>query len=145
MTSAGSVASRCGWLVAILAGLWLLSAWPAWVLHGGEGLESLSTSVVACLVPGCLVFVLAGFLSEPAQRGQVVLWGTALRIGFGLVAAFWLGSVREVPSDHYLVWLGLAYFVTLVFETALFSRTDSGVSASEAGGSPGGAAADSLR
>jgi len=113
--------SRCGWLSAATAILWLILLAPAWFVAGRNGIVGLSAAAGLCLVPGWAVFWLATtFGAAGSQVPLVILGGTVLRMMFVL-----LGMVIVQTADPHLgfrefvVWLLVFYLSLLAVETSL--------------------------
>lgn len=129
--------SRCGVLVAATVGLWVLLVAPAWSLAGRAGIEGLTCAALLCLVPGCVLFVVASrFAESPSKSAMVVLGGTVGRMLFVLLGVLVLRDLRPALGFwEFIVWLLVFYLATLLIETLLAVRTSvSRSSRSNAGG-----------
>jgi hypothetical protein len=113
--------SRCGWLSAVAALLWLALVGPVWFVAGREGLIGLSTAAILCVVPGWTVFwIAASFGTAGSDVPLVILGGTVLRMVFVL-----LGMIIAQTLDprlgfrEFIVWLLVFYLCLLAVETCL--------------------------
>ena len=107
-----------GTLAIALGVVALLLALPAWLWFGAVGLEGIVYAVVASLIPGVLLALVANRLTGPQRALQLMLLSTGLRLGFVLLMA--IAVVRSRPAlDGAEFFLGLAafYFVALAVET----------------------------
>lgn len=117
--SAQTLGSRCLWLAAGMSAAGLLALLPAYQLFGVDGLKAVGISLAACFLAGSLVLILSSRATGARLQIQVVLWGTALRVIFAVLAALVLDSGLGISPRNYLWWLGLFYFVGLAIETWL--------------------------
>jgi len=128
---------RCGWLTAAAVGLWAAMLFPANLVAGSLGIEGLTIAALLCLVPGCLVFIIAAFFtSTGTPLAFVVLAGTGLRMLTVLVGVLVLQSLRpELGMREFTVWAVLFYLAMLLTETLLIVRSapDQSVSGSASG------------
>jgi len=113
-------------LTAATAGLWLLSAWPAWSLAGRTGLEGLTLAAGLCLVPGWLAFFLSARYRVAKSQVQVVLLATTMRMLFVAVGTLAARQLRpDLRLREFLVWVIVFYLATLAIETALLLKQPS--------------------
>jgi hypothetical protein len=106
------------WLTAAVAGLWLLSAFPAWSLAGLTGVRGLSCAALLCLVPGWLVILLGGSYRVASTPTFMILAATLLRMFFVLVGALIVRfSFPGLRFQEFALWLILFYLLTLFVET----------------------------
>jgi hypothetical protein len=108
-------------LTAVAAALWLLLAYPAYLLAGFDGLQGLSIAAMLCLIPGWLALVLASrFSGAGVSAVAVVFSGTILRLLFVLVGTLVVNSVRPgLGFREFIVWLLAFYLAMLLSETLL--------------------------
>jgi hypothetical protein len=117
------VTRRLLWLLGGGLLFWLLTAWPARWLGGGDAaLVYCATAVVLCLIPGVLTLVWASLVwNQPEMHLLAVMGGTAIRISFVMLAAFLLES--SVPyfreQAGFWLWVLAAYLFTLPLEMVL--------------------------
>ncbi len=106
-------------------GIWLLLAFPAWLLIGDVALLD---TVVACGL--CLAPMMATMLwchwslgGAPEQQLLAVLGGTSVRLV--IVIAGGIGLNRSVEALHrpaFLLWVVVFYLATLTLEIVLVVR-----------------------
>jgi hypothetical protein len=96
-----------------------LAVVPAWFVLGTAGVEAASVSAVCCLAGGCLTFWFTARVSRPRVQAFAVLWASAFRGFCALVGAIVMQVFMGIPSETYLIWLGLFYLVSLALETAM--------------------------
>ena len=118
------------------AGLWLVAAYPAYLLGGSEGLVYSGVAALLCLLPvvGTLVWAARALHGKPEQALAAVLGGTGLRLVAVIGAAVSLH--QTAPYFHnrgFLVWVVVFYLVTLTLEMCLLLSRHG-----EAGRSAGG-------
>ena len=117
------VVSRCGFLTAVTATVWLVVTGPAYMLSGVLGLEGASYAAVLCLVPGWLVFLVVDryFVAHAQVAG--VLLGTVLRMLFVLVGLVTIKATRpELGFREFVVWILVFYMATLLTETLMLVK-----------------------
>lgn len=121
-------------LAGITAALWLVLAGPVFWWRGTAGLEGISCAALLCLIPGCLVFVLAALFAapeRPATQVMLPLAGTVLRLLFVLVGVLLVRGLRpELGLGEFLVWVVVFYFATLAAETRILLKKRESPSAS---------------
>lgn len=111
-------------LLAAVAGLWLLSVWPANRIAGRDGLVGLSVAAVLCFVPGLVVFGLAGNVAPGSPKAAtMVLVGSGLRMaavlaGVLVIREYW----PRFGFREFLVWVLIFYLGTLALETLLLLK-----------------------
>jgi hypothetical protein len=120
--------ARGALFTAVVLGLWLVFAGPAYLLAGTNGLEGLSYAAVLCFLPGLLVFYLSSRYRVASTRALVLLAGTGVRLVFVLGGMLVIQSVRQnLRFREFIIWLLAFYLATLVAETLLVIRPASGV------------------
>jgi hypothetical protein len=115
----GSWGTRCRWLAAAIAGLWLIAIVPARHFFGVAGIEAASISAISCLLGGFVTFWLVARQTQPRIQAFAVLYGTGIRGFFALVGALIMRFLLNFPDDMYLIWLGFFYLASLGLETVL--------------------------
>ena len=112
-------------LVGASAAFWLLTAWPARILGGGELAPLyIATGLILCLLPaGGTLWWARSFASDPAQQVLIVLAATGVRIIVVLLAGlvFYL-ALPLYHHDSFWIWLLVAYLFILAVETTLLTR-----------------------
>lgn len=115
--------SRCGFLTAVTATVWLLVTGPAYLMSGTLGLEGASYAALLCLVPGWLVFLIVEryFVAHAQVAG--VLAGTVLRMLFVLGGLIGIRAARpELGFREFIVWILVFYMATLLTETLMLVK-----------------------
>jgi hypothetical protein len=109
-------------LVGGTAGLWVVAAYPAYLLGGEEALVYSGVAAALCLLPMTATLVWAGRAlgSKPEQALLAVMGGTGLRLVFviGVAVALYVAA----PYFHgrgFLIWVVGFYLVTLALEMGL--------------------------
>jgi hypothetical protein len=119
------------------AGLWLLAAYPAYLLGGSEGMVHSAVAAGICLLPmaGTLAWAARALRGgKPEQALAAVMGGTGLRIVvvIGAAVALYL-TAPYFHSRGFLIWVVVFYLVTLTLEMCLLLSRHG-----EAGRSAGG-------
>lgn len=117
---------QCSILAVSLLGLYALLSVPAYTIVGTRAVEGLTYAVVLCLVPGLLVFLIAGFLYRDAAPVAVMGVSTLVRlmiVGIGTLVIIKLRTdFGSAEFLNFLIWLLICYFASLLVETLLIIR-----------------------
>ncbi len=101
-----------------LALVWGGLAIPAWGRHGALGLAALAVMAAACFAPGVLLGLFEKRFRGSNAAFQILLMGTALRVGFVLAVSFLLlDAWPELRSTEFFLALSVFYLVALSLET----------------------------
>lgn len=114
-TCEGRCLALTGVSVVLLALQMPIASW----LFGESGILAAGISCVSCLLPGCLLFVLASRCESAVDQVNCVLLGTLVRGGFCVVGAVVMEGLLHISRENYLIWLTVFYLVLLGCETAL--------------------------
>jgi len=114
---------QSAWLIATLAGLWLVLALPARWVGGIAGLEGLTWAIGLCLLPGLMVLVVMGLVPKLAMAPHAILLSTAVRMLLVLAGVLVIRETRpELGFREFFAWLILSYMAALAIESFFLVR-----------------------
>lgn len=111
-------------VVLVSAGLVLAAVCGpiAWGIFGSPGILAVGISVVCCLVPGCVLFLLAPNLIRGSALLNLMLAGMAGRAVCCLAGFAVMEGVLQLQQTNYLIWISISYVSMLALETKLLSQ-----------------------
>lgn len=108
----------CGVLTLVIAGIWLVAAYPAHRMDPEYGLEGLTYAALLTLVPGWVVFVVLDVYRVASSPVVKVGIGTLVRMAVALGGYLAIRGVRpEFGLRNLGLWLLTFYFAALALET----------------------------
>jgi hypothetical protein len=105
--------------------LWLLAAFPAWLISPETGLLDITVACGVCLVPmtATLLWCHYAFHGRADQQLLAVLGGTGVRLLIVVAASIGLFLAVEVLGrPAFLVWVVVFYLLTLTMEVVVVVR-----------------------
>lgn len=119
-----SVGGRIALLTAVALVVALVATPIANSIFGRSGILAVGIACVSCLLPGCVLFVLARRWTHGSAQLNLMLGGMALRGVCCVLAGLAMEFPLEIPRDNYLIWLCVFYFPMLACETSLILQKD---------------------
>jgi len=119
------VSKRVGTLIVGTLILWVVVAYPAFLLGGESGLLLSASAAGLCLIPTALTLLLDGWSGgqPPEQQLVVAMGGTGVRMGVVLGAGLLLYlTVPFFARQGFWLWILLFYLFTLALEMVLIVR-----------------------
>jgi hypothetical protein len=112
-------------LAAGTVGLWLVLAYPVWLIWGWPAVLFSVTAGLLCYVPTSLTLIWCrwAFKEQPEHQLLAVMGGTGVRLLFVLgpgIALFFLVPIYKSPS--FWIWIVVFYLYTLTLEMVLLTR-----------------------
>ncbi len=114
---------QCGILIGTSICLFIVLCIPAYLVVGMQAVEGLAYANLLCLVPGLIIFLIAGVLFRDAEPVAVMATSTLIRlmiVGIGTMVILKLKTDFGLPE--FLIWLLICYFASLLVETLLIIR-----------------------
>lgn len=110
-------------LTVVMLAFWVLAGAISCGLHGFSGVELTGYSLVVCLIPGWLAFIVPAVYRAPAAALAVVVAGMMLRLAF-CGAGLWIVSrLRpDLGPQPFVWWLVVFYLASLGTETYVLVR-----------------------
>ncbi|MCY2962961.1 MAG: hypothetical protein NT069_04785, partial [Planctomycetota bacterium] len=108
-----SVRGRIAVLTAVALLVALVAAPIANSIFGRSGILAVGIACVSCLLPGCVLFVLARRWTHGSAQLNLMLVGMALRGVCCVLAGVAMEFPLQIPRDNYLIWLCVFYFPML--------------------------------
>lgn len=119
-----SLTGRMAALASVAGALAVISAPIAYGMFGGSGILAVGIACVCCLLPGCVLFVLAcQWTSGPAQL-NLMMGGMAMRAASCLFAVLVMDGSLRLAKENYLIWLSVFYLAMLAVETWLLMHNE---------------------
>jgi hypothetical protein len=118
-------------LVLVLASLafWLVVAYPAQLLWGGDAMLFSAVAALLCLVPtaATLAWSRWAFQGAPEQQLLAVMGGTGVRMAVVIsVGMILFHSLERFHHQQFWFWVIVFYLLTLALEVGLLLNRASG-------------------